>query len=87
MQIKYAQYKGLFDRFNEALRRKAEENGVLLIDLAREIPPEKEYMYDVVHFTELGSRRVAEIVAEKLKPLVAAQLQQKVTLSSTNSLK
>lgn len=84
MQIDYSQYKGLFDRFNEAIRLKARENGILLVDLAREIPPEKEYLYDVVHFTELGSRRVAEIVAAKLEPLVAAKLKKESTLSSTH---
>ena len=77
MHIDYSQYKELFDRFNDSIRQKARENGVLLIDLAREIPPEKEYLYDVVHFTEPGSRRVAAIVAEKLEPVVAAKLPAK----------
>ena len=66
MGVKYSQFKELFDLFNDSIRKKARENGVLLIDLAQEIPPEKEYMYDVVHYTDQGSRRVAAIIAEEL---------------------
>lgn len=66
----YAQYKGLFDAFNETIRRQARKNQVLLIDLAKEVPPEKEYLYDLVHYNDRGSIKSAEIIKERLQPLV-----------------
>jgi hypothetical protein len=72
--IKYLEFKDLFDSFNEAIRKKGRENDIPVIDLARDIPPEKEYMYDVVHFTDRGSARVAEILTERLGPLIKGRL-------------
>ena len=43
------------------------KNGILVIDLAAHIPPEKEYLYDVVHFTASGSQRAAELIAAAIK--------------------
>jgi lysophospholipase L1-like esterase len=68
--ISYPQFKALFDGFNAAVRRKAAENGVLLIDLAAEIPPERAFIYDLVHFNGNGSKRAAEIIKDHLKPLL-----------------
>ena len=45
-------------------------NGVLVIDLARLIPQESEYMYDVVHLKTAGSQLAARIISEQLQPLV-----------------
>ena len=70
--ITYRDFKGAFDRFNQAIREVAAQNRVLLIDLAQEIPQEKEYMSDVVHFTPAGSRLVAQKIAAGLSPLLAA---------------
>jgi lysophospholipase L1-like esterase len=66
--ISYQEFKALFDKFNEAVRRKAAENGVLLIDLAKEIPQERAYLYDVVHYNGNGSKKAAEIIKDYLKP-------------------
>lgn len=68
--IGYQQYKDLFDSFNEAIRDKAKENGVLLIDLAALVPQESQYIYDVVHFNESGCEKAAQIIADKLRPLL-----------------
>ena len=70
--ITYRDFKGAFDRFNQAIREVAAQNRVLLVDLAQEIPQEKEYMSDVVHFTPAGSRLVAQKIAAGLSPLLAA---------------
>ncbi len=72
--IGYREFKELFDSFNETIRGLARQNGILLIDLARQIPPEKEYMYDVVHYTDQGSVRVAEILQEQLRPVIKGTL-------------
>jgi lysophospholipase L1-like esterase len=68
--ISYRQFKALFDSFNEAVRRKAAENGAVLIDLAKEIPPERAFIYDLVHFNGNGCKRAAEIIKDQLKPLL-----------------
>ncbi len=70
--ITYRDFKGAFDRFNQAIREVAAQNRVLLVDLAQEIPQEKEYMSDVVHFNPEGSRLVAQKIAAGLSPLLAS---------------
>ena len=65
--LPYQEYKKLFDAFNEEIRAVGRKNGVLVIDLAAQIPPEKEYLYDIVHFTAQGSQRAAQLIAAALK--------------------
>jgi hypothetical protein len=68
--VSYQEYKSLFDRFNESIRKKARENGILLIDLAAAIPPEKAYIYDSIHYNDRGSIQAAEVIKDNLEPLV-----------------
>jgi len=68
--ISYEDFKALYDRFNETIRQVGKQNGVLVIDLAREVPPDKEHLYDMVHFNDAGSKLAAKIIAAQLKPLV-----------------
>jgi len=70
--ISYGVFKEMYDAFNQAIRDVGRENGVVVIDLASEIPQEKEYLYDPFHFNDKGSRRAAEIVCERLKSTVSA---------------
>ncbi|MCD6327910.1 hypothetical protein J7M28_10205 [bacterium] len=66
--ISYEAYIEAYEAFNECIRELAAKDGVLLIDLAREIPPEKKYMYDFIHFNDEGARLAASIIAESLLP-------------------
>jgi len=68
--LSYGQFRTLFAAFNETIRVKARENRVLLIDLAKEIPPDNKYLYDLVHYNDQGSIKAAEIISEQLQPLV-----------------
>ena len=68
--LDYGQFKDIFDTFNESIRKKAKENNIMVIDLAKEIPQEKEFMYDVVHHNDNGSIKSAEVISEQLAPLV-----------------
>ena len=77
--ISYQEYKHLFDLFNDSIRKKALENDILLIDLAATIPPEKEYIYDVIHYNNSGSIKAAEIIKDNLKPLLQQLLVQKTS--------
>jgi hypothetical protein len=46
-------------------------HNVLVIDLAGLIPQDKQYMYDVVHLNPRGSQLAAQLISERLQPLVA----------------
>ena len=58
----------LLEAVNDVTREVARDSGVLLVDLARELPKDSRYFYDFVHFTNEGSARVGEIVAHALLP-------------------
>ncbi|MEJ2672638.1 MAG: SGNH/GDSL hydrolase family protein [Deltaproteobacteria bacterium] len=68
--ITYAEFKGAFDRLNQTIREVGAQNGVLVIDLAQEIPPVKANICDVAHFNDQGSKLVAAEIAAQLKPVV-----------------
>jgi len=74
--ITYRDFKGAFDRFNQTIREVGARNQVVVVDLAQEIPQEKEYMSDVAHFTPAGSRLVAQRIVAGLRPLVASLNRQ-----------
>ena len=69
-KISARQFKEIYDQFNEAVRQVGQDNGVLVIDLARLIPQESQYMYDVVHLNTAGSKLAARLISERLQPLV-----------------
>ncbi len=69
--ITYQDYKEIFDLFNQAIRQIGADNRVLVIDLAQAVPQEKEYLYDLVHFTNRGSELAAGVIKEKLQPQLA----------------
>ncbi len=56
--------------YNEVVRNTASQHGVLLIDLAREMPKTSEFFYDTYHFTNAGCAAVAEIVNKHLEPFL-----------------
>jgi len=71
VDISYQNFKELFDKMNETIRRKARENGILVIDLARHIPQDRDYIYDSVHLTDRGCIKAAEIISSNLIPLLS----------------
>ena len=68
--ITYADFKGAFDRLNQTIREVGAKNGVLVIDLAKEIPAVQENICDVAHFNDQGSRLVASQIASHLIPVI-----------------
>jgi hypothetical protein len=68
--IDYKEFKELFDQFNDSIRKKARDNNIILIDLAKGIPQEKEFHYDIVHYNGNGSIKAAKIITEQLTPVV-----------------
>lgn len=63
-------YKKIFDMFNQTIIEMGRLNNVLVIDLAKEIPQTKEYMYDIVHFNDKGSRLASEIISNSLMTFI-----------------
>jgi lysophospholipase L1-like esterase len=61
------------DLYNGVTRRVAQKDGVLLIDLARELPRNSANYYDYLHYTEPGAAAVAEIVDRHLSPFLATR--------------
>ena len=64
--VSYQKFKKEYDTFNDIVRDVAKTNEISLIDLAKLVPQEKEYMYDVMHYNDNGSKFVANIISEKL---------------------
>ena len=77
--ITYGEFKDAFDRLNQTIRDVGAKNQVLVIDLAREIPPVKENICDVAHFNDQGSRLVAARIAADLIPVVKSLPKKPVT--------
>ena len=69
--LSYPQFKKLYDAFNDTIRDVGRKNQVMVIDLAREVPPDKKYLYDLVHFNDAGSQLAAQIIAGRLKGIMA----------------
>jgi lysophospholipase L1-like esterase len=63
----------LLELYNDALRQVGSERGVLVVDLAREVPKNSRLFYDFVHFNNDGSEVVASLVAAKLCPFLASR--------------
>jgi hypothetical protein len=74
--ITYAEFKEAFDRLNQTMREVGAKNGVLVIDLAREIAPVKENIADVAHYNDQGSRLVAAQIAAQLIPVITPSVKK-----------
>jgi len=68
--ISFSEFQELHARFNQAIREVGAANQVLVVDLAREIPPAPAYIYDPVHLTERGSKLAAQVISRELEPVV-----------------
>ena len=68
-------YQKLYIKFNQTIRQVAKNENVLLIDLAKKIPADKKYIYDVVHFNKAGSILVADEVAKNLENVVMKKVK------------
>jgi hypothetical protein len=61
----------LLELYNDVLRRVGRENGLLVVDLAREMPKRSRFYYDLIHHTNAGAQEVAAIVHRRLAPHLA----------------
>jgi hypothetical protein len=68
--ITYHDFKSTYDLIKVIIRTVGRDSGVAVIDLATEVPRELSYMYDMVHYTNDGSKLVAALVAARLSVIV-----------------
>ena len=61
----------VLELYNDVTREVGREQGVLVIDLAREMPKNPAYYYDLMHYTNAGAARMADIVSAQLTPFLA----------------
>jgi hypothetical protein len=69
--VSYQEFRGIYSQMNELIRETGRTSNVMVIDLAMEVQPTNEYMYDAVYFNGRGSKYVAKIIADQLRNLVA----------------
>jgi lysophospholipase L1-like esterase len=63
----------VLELYNRVTREVGRERGVLVIDLAREMPKDSTYFYDLMHYTNGGAAKLAEIIDAHLTPFLAAK--------------
>lgn len=56
----------LYHRLNDVIREVGNEQQVKVIDLARDIPPTTDNLYDSYHYTAKGSQAAAMIISKEL---------------------
>ena len=66
----------LLELYNDTLRQVASSQGVLLIDLAREMPKSYTYYYDMHHYTNEGAQKAAQIIYQNLYPAMASRFKE-----------
>lgn len=67
-------YWEILELYKHAMIEKARECGAFTIDLAHLLPKNSEYFYDIGHFSNQGSLRVAEIVGAELLPRISGKM-------------
>jgi lysophospholipase L1-like esterase len=60
------------EAYNDVTRRVGRESGVLVVDVAHEMPKSSRFFYDFVHFTAAGAQQVAGILYAHVCPALSA---------------
>lgn len=63
-------YVEIYENLNQIIRNVAKDMAVHLIDLDKKVPKSREYIYDIVHLNDNGSKFVGNIITEELKFLL-----------------
>ena len=66
----------ILELYNDVTRQVGRERGVLVIDLAREMPKNSTYFYDLMHYTNAGAARMADIIDAQLTPVLAQKFPE-----------
>jgi len=66
----------VLELYNDVVRQVGRDQGVLVIDLARRMPKDSRYYFDLMHYTNAGAEKVADIIATQLTPYLAQKFPQ-----------
>lgn len=69
-------YWDLLEAYNDKTRQVGRENGILVIDVARELPKTSRYFYDFLHYTPQGAEAIAAIINKSLCPMLNTKFPQ-----------
>jgi hypothetical protein len=70
LNLDYYGLKELHDLFNQTIREIGTDHDVFVIDLASQIPQEKEFIADAVHYNDTGSELAAEIISREVYNII-----------------
>jgi lysophospholipase L1-like esterase len=73
----------VLELYNDVTREVGREQGVLVIDLAREMPKNSTYFYDLMHYTNAGAAQLADLIAAHLTPFLAQKFPEYYKGSTT----
>jgi lysophospholipase L1-like esterase len=65
----------LQEKYNDVTRRVGQEKGLLVVDVARELPKTSRYFYDFIHYTNAGADAIAGIIYQQLCPQLTTRFQ------------
>lgn len=77
----------MLELYNDITRRVGKEKGMLVIDLAAEMPKNSVYYFDLTHFTNAGAAKAAEIIYGHLQPYLASKFPDYVLTAAGSSSK
>jgi lysophospholipase L1-like esterase len=66
----------VLELYNDVTREVGRAQGVLVIDLARELPKDSTYYYDLMHYTNAGAKNMAALIAATLTPYLAEKFPE-----------
>ncbi len=66
----------VLELYNDVTRQVGRAQGVLVIDLAREMPKDSRYYFDLMHYTNAGADKLADLIAAQLTPFLAQKFPQ-----------
>jgi lysophospholipase L1-like esterase len=64
----------VLELYNDVTRAVAADTHTPLVELARELPKDSSYYVDWIHYSNAGSRAVADVVARGLRPILREKL-------------
>jgi lysophospholipase L1-like esterase len=66
----------VLELYNDVTRQVGREQGVPVIDLAREMPKDSRYYFDLMHYTNAGAAKIADLIDAGLTPFLAKKFPQ-----------
>ena len=69
----------ILELYNDVTRSVGEENGILVVDLARELPKSSLFYYDLIHHTKEGAAEIGSILKQAMCPFLAERFPAHLT--------